>query len=214
MIYVHKLSLKSCIPLIRSYQLSEDQSSFYILLAQFDLLLVNTIHQLTKRYKFLMSESFQELYHIAIVAFAQSLKKINLEEPEKIPATIKAYVVAAIKRDYRYKFHEVDIDYIDSFDQEKETQNVNKRIKRIDPEFSNFMKEMEVLRYLHMSGLSELEIECLHLKYWEKLKQKDIAKRLGITLGAVRYRRKHAIKLIRKTYVYKRRTKRKPRTNR
>ena len=97
-----------------------------------------------------MSESFQELYHIAIVAFAQSLKKINLEEPEKIPATIKAYVVAAIKRDYRYKFHEVDIDYIDSFDQEKETQNVNKRIKRIDPEFSNFMKEMEVLRYLHM----------------------------------------------------------------
>jgi RNA polymerase sigma factor (sigma-70 family) len=195
-----KLSLPNCIPLIASYRETDDTVSFLRLLAQFDLLLVDTIHGMRRRYHVLLSESTQDMYHTAIVAFARSLKKIDMERPELIPATIKAYVVSAIRKQYSYKEREIEEEEV-VLDWFNVAPDVSQKRRRVSREQRDAERRLQVSEFMDAAGLTKEEEECVIKKFLGNSTLNDVAKDVGLTKDQVRYRIKTAMRKLRRVYL-------------
>jgi len=195
-----KLSLPNCIPLIASYRETDDTVSFLRLLAQFDLLLVDTIHGMRRRYHVLKGESMQDLYHTAIVAFARSLRKVDMDRPELLPATIKAYVVSAVRKQYSYKEKEIAEEEV-VMDWFNVTPDLSQRRRRISKEQRAAERRFQVKEFMDAAGLTKEEEKCIIRKYLGNCTLKDVAKDLRLTQDQVRYRLKTALKKLRNVYL-------------
>lgn len=102
-----KLTIQDKKDLIDKYNDTKDPKILEQLVEIYSRYLKYIVGQLRRVNTLLAIEDFEDLYQDAVVGLLRAVRKIPTEEdPIKVPAWIKAYVKAEIRRVYRFKERE------------------------------------------------------------------------------------------------------------
>jgi len=166
--------------MIYDYQLSNDRKLLHYLLAKFDRLLADIIHEVRNKRTVLKEEPIQEMYHVAVIGFEKSLFRISKDfDPNLLPAKIRSYVLASIKSFYYHKVKEFPTDDAHAHDKLGDrAENPHKRNQA----------KLDIEALFEATNLPQDWLTVIFLKYLEDNTLQDIQDKTGLTEDAVRWR--------------------------
>jgi len=95
--------------LIIVYKKTNDQEYFKDILQSVDKLLLKLIHRARQKMPYIKDVDANDLYQIAIIALYKAVEKMPAkEDPNKIPAWISSYLMAEVRKSYRYLLKEMN----------------------------------------------------------------------------------------------------------
>jgi len=95
--------------LIVTYKKTGDQEYFKDILRSVDNLLLKLIHKARGKMFYIKDVDANDLYQIAIISLYKAVEKMPVtEDPNKIPAWISSYIMAEIRKSYRYLLRETN----------------------------------------------------------------------------------------------------------
>ena len=178
------IPLEECKEMILEYQKTKDPHIFQVLLAKFDKYLVYLTHKFYNKYWYIKGTEFQELYHIAIIAFEQGLCSIRPEwRPDGIFLWVGSYIKYAFKKNCIYRRSETSLDAI--VEQVGDSPNIN--IKKLEENTEDVVEEMDKHLMFTSDILTADEKDYIRLRYSEGLFLKEIGKIKGVSYGMVAY---------------------------
>jgi len=178
--------------IVMQYKHNNDEESVKILVAQYDKLIVGYLYKYRKRYKHIVDEQMQDLYHLAISAMLQSFRVFPDDmESRWLPGWILAYVKAALRKEYSYKIfeHKLRVPLL----------TVESTCSYIDTNIDECCAKIDLQSIFDKNILTEFEMDLIHRKFLKQQKLREIAEDIGVNVMRANYLISCALLKIRKT---------------
>ncbi len=134
----------------------------------------------------------EDIYQNSIITFYNKLPKCEFESYKKMKSFIFAIVDRKIKESYRIKHKTQKFE-------KKESQIIQKLIIAHEEVKSGVNTEIKQLIRKALKSLKPIEKKVIILYYYRKLSHKEIAKRIGISVGNCRVIKLRAMEKLKKT---------------
>jgi len=174
--------------LIDKYHKTGKSQDFEMVLFCVDNLVVRLVRQLRRRYKFMEKVEINDIYHTAIVGLHDAVKKVNPnEDPNKIPAIISSYIIAAIKQAYRYLSKEHKNELVD-------IEDCGRLVKGLEVEFKVSPYVMfDLDEFLKRGIITRLEYNTIRQSIYGEMTTAELARKEGVKQCSISNRIKVAV---------------------
>lgn len=143
------------------------------------------VHQMHRKEQRLKGEEFQELYHVAIIGFADAMERIPKGEClNKIPAWISSYVKLSLSKTFRLKRKRLCLSDL--------------AINNSSDMFPAMKANLDVQTLLSTAKLGDSEMDTLRRYYFQNETQVSIARTENKTRQAVCRRLRRVLDKLRK----------------